>query len=30
MLNSLEWLKDTVEGVFVFLKGNDMAPKLPA
>jgi hypothetical protein len=29
-LNSLEWLKDTVEGVLVLLKSNDMTPKLPA
>jgi hypothetical protein len=29
-LNTLEWLKDTVEGVLVLLKSNDMAPKLPA
>jgi hypothetical protein len=29
-LNSLEWLKDTVEGVLVLLKSNDMAPKLSA
>ena len=26
-LNTLEWLKDMVEGVFVLLKSNDMAPK---
>jgi len=30
MLNTLEWLKDTVEGVIVLLKSNDMAPKLLA
>jgi hypothetical protein len=29
-LNTLEWLKDTVEDVIVLLKSNDMAPKLPA
>jgi hypothetical protein len=29
-LNSLEWLEDTVEDVFVLLKSNDMASKLPA
>jgi hypothetical protein len=29
-LNILEWLKDTVEGVLVLLKSNDMAPKLSA
>jgi hypothetical protein len=29
-LNTLEWLKDMVEGVFVLFKSNDMAPKLPA
>jgi hypothetical protein len=30
MLNILEWLKDTVEGVLVLLKSNDMALELPA
>jgi hypothetical protein len=29
-LNTLEWLKDTVEGVLVLLKNSDMAPELPA
>jgi hypothetical protein len=29
-LNTLEWLKDTVEGVLVLLKNNDMVLELPA
>jgi hypothetical protein len=29
-LNTLEWLKNTVEDVIVLLKSNDMTPKLPA